>query len=100
MSTDAERRAVYKLAQPTMPLLLRTWHAAQIASGTESGRRGFLIGVCRDHPASVLLKPPAQDILYCVPVANLTGALTLHGGVRCPGADCIEGDPINLEVTP
>jgi hypothetical protein len=97
MSTIAERRAAYRLAQPTLPLVLRTWHGAQVVSGEEVGLRGFLIAPCPCGPGRVQLKPPAQDRLVCVAVSALAGFSTRHGGVPCPGADCTEGDPINLE---
>lgn len=98
MSTTAERRAAYyRLTQADAPLALRTWHGARITEGAHSGLRGFLIGTC-PHAAGRLrlLLPAGGPIVCCLPLSALTGSLTLHGGVRCPGADCTEGDVVEV----
>ncbi len=98
MTTSAERRAAFRLTRADAPLVLRTWHGAQIIEGLYSGQRGFVISVC-EHGNAVNLKIVGVDVLLCcVPLSLLIGALTLHGGVGCAGEACTEGNPINLEV--
>lgn len=99
MSTTAERRAAYRLTQPTAPLTLRTWHGVEFrGGGMYGGLRGFLIGTCPHSRGLLRLKRTGADVVMCcVPVSMLTQFQTFHGGVRCPGDDCTEGDPINLE---
>ena len=100
MSTAAERRAAYKLAQPAAPLTLRTWHGVEFTSDQYNGLRGFLLGTCPDNPGLLRLKRIGADVIMCcVPVSMLAGFPTVHGGVRCAGDDCTEGDAINLEET-
>lgn len=92
MTTTAQRRAAYNLAPPSAPLVMRTWHGVQF---TDGGTRGFLIGMCPHAAGLLALKQCGADVIHCcVPLSRLAGFPTLHGGVRCPGESCAEGDAL------
>jgi hypothetical protein len=99
VTSIAERRAAYNMAQPAAPLVLRTWHGVEFTDGgIYGGLRGFLIGTCPHNRGLLRLKRIGADVIVCcVRPSTLAGFPTRHGGVRCPGVVCTEGDVINLE---